>query len=421
MAERCSIEQYAIALAQHFVNTYPLVRKSLARTETLQALQPRRLSHDGPAFHCRSARLRSTSSRSPGSAYTFRGRRTTTVSQGAGQPLVTPRRVLSNCCHRLCRGTSRGNSRQCECSLSLRPRACVIRPRARVELTLLRPPSILAGFAVTGTETRTVYVTYDKAGKLGVTAGECPSGQTAATKRLSHPCEACPFVSRALNLVLTQVNKAGHFAFGRWCRDQVGWHACLALRLSHGPFPLPQARNLRANQPTRSPPAASPVHQLLPLFFISFTQHSNSHPLPAFALPSSLTPFPSTHKHSSRPAPLATIVALPYNYPGLKDLSVLKTTQSGYEGFLRDQYTLLPEVRDRIMATTVTCTWKYTALPPCYDAAFAAAKSGLVDAFYGPAKGGIYSPSVQYTLYDMAKRLLDRVPQVRRHGLGLSA
>lgn len=94
---------------------------------------------------------------------------------------------------------------------------------------------------------------------------------------------------------------------------------------------------------------------------------------------------------------------------------MLKTTQSGYEGFLRDQYTLLPEVRDRIMATTVTCTWKYTAQPPCYDAAFAAAKSGLMDAFYGPAKGGIYSPSVQYTLYDMAKRLLDRVPQVRQY------
>lgn len=43
---------------------------------------------------------------------------------------------------------------------------------------------------------------------------------------------------------------------------------------------------------------------------------------------------------------------------GVRDLRVLKTTQSGYEGFLRDQYTLLPEVRDRIMATSVTATWK---------------------------------------------------------------
>ncbi|GLI59081.1 hypothetical protein VaNZ11_000768 [Volvox africanus] len=96
---------------------------------------------------------------------------------------------------------------------------------------------------------------------------------------------------------------------------------------------------------------------------------------------------------------------------GLKELSLLKTTQSGYEGFLRDEYTVLPEVNDRIMASTVTCTWKYTNQPACYDAAFAAAKSSLLDAFLGPAKGGVYSPSVQYTLYNMAKNLLDRVPQ----------
>jgi urate oxidase len=42
----------------------------------------------------------------------------------------------------------------------------------------------------------------------------------------------------------------------------------------------------------------------------------------------------------------------------VKDLKVLKTTQSGYEGFLRDEFTLLPEVRDRIMATSVSATWK---------------------------------------------------------------
>ncbi|PNH04289.1 Uricase [Tetrabaena socialis] len=96
---------------------------------------------------------------------------------------------------------------------------------------------------------------------------------------------------------------------------------------------------------------------------------------------------------------------------GVKELTLLKTTQSGYEGFLRDQYTLLPESTDRIMASTVTCTWRYATQPPCYDAAFAAAKAGLLDAFFGPPKGGIYSPSVQFTLYDMAKRLLERVPQ----------
>ena len=36
---------------------------------------------------------------------------------------------------------------------------------------------------------------------------------------------------------------------------------------------------------------------------------------------------------------------------GVKELQVLKSTQSGYEGFLRDEYTLLPESRERILAT----------------------------------------------------------------------
>lgn len=42
----------------------------------------------------------------------------------------------------------------------------------------------------------------------------------------------------------------------------------------------------------------------------------------------------------------------------MKDLKVLKTTQSGYEGYLKDEYTLLGETRDRMMATSVTATWK---------------------------------------------------------------
>lgn len=43
---------------------------------------------------------------------------------------------------------------------------------------------------------------------------------------------------------------------------------------------------------------------------------------------------------------------------GIKDLSVLKTTQSGYEGYLKDKYTVLKETKERMMATTITCTWK---------------------------------------------------------------
>lgn len=37
---------------------------------------------------------------------------------------------------------------------------------------------------------------------------------------------------------------------------------------------------------------------------------------------------------------------------------MLKTTQSGYEGFLHDKYTLLPDTKERMVATSITSTWK---------------------------------------------------------------
>ncbi|PKI43018.1 hypothetical protein CRG98_036596 [Punica granatum] len=44
---------------------------------------------------------------------------------------------------------------------------------------------------------------------------------------------------------------------------------------------------------------------------------------------------------------------------GIEELSVLKTTKSGFEGFIRDKYTALPETRERILATEVTASWRF--------------------------------------------------------------
>lgn len=97
---------------------------------------------------------------------------------------------------------------------------------------------------------------------------------------------------------------------------------------------------------------------------------------------------------------------------GVKDLQVLKTTQSGYEGFLRCQYTLLPDVSDRILATSVTCTWKYNGPTTDYEAKFQAARTAALNTFYGPPKEGVYSPSVQFTMYQMGDAIIQAVPEV---------
>lgn len=103
---------------------------------------------------------------------------------------------------------------------------------------------------------------------------------------------------------------------------------------------------------------------------------------------------------------------------GFGDLEVLKTTQSGFEGFIRDHLTLLPETRERIVATSITARWTY--LPSTcaafdtvdFNGLWAAIKGHLLGEFFGPADVGVYSPSVQRTLYLMGSRVIQRVEEV---------
>ncbi|KAH9618184.1 hypothetical protein KSS87_019760 [Heliosperma pusillum] len=102
---------------------------------------------------------------------------------------------------------------------------------------------------------------------------------------------------------------------------------------------------------------------------------------------------------------------------GIEDLALLKTTQSGFEGFIRDKYTLLPETRERLLATAVTATWRYTfdnllSIPtkPLYFAErYSEVRKVLVDTFFGAPIEGVYSPSVQSTLYQMANAVLNKL------------
>jgi urate oxidase len=44
---------------------------------------------------------------------------------------------------------------------------------------------------------------------------------------------------------------------------------------------------------------------------------------------------------------------------GIEDLLILKTTGSGFEGYVEDKFTTLPETSDRILATKLNATWSY--------------------------------------------------------------
>ena len=47
---------------------------------------------------------------------------------------------------------------------------------------------------------------------------------------------------------------------------------------------------------------------------------------------------------------------------GIKDLLVLKTTGSAFESFVRDEYTTLVEVNDRIFSTSIDLSYKFAPL-----------------------------------------------------------
>jgi urate oxidase len=85
---------------------------------------------------------------------------------------------------------------------------------------------------------------------------------------------------------------------------------------------------------------------------------------------------------------------------GLTNLVVLKTTDSAFSGFPRDEYTTLPDAEERILATSVTASWTYRAGTTAF-AARERIRAALVDTFAAHK-----SRSVQHTLYAMAEAAL---------------
>lgn len=101
----------------------------------------------------------------------------------------------------------------------------------------------------------------------------------------------------------------------------------------------------------------------------------------------------------------------------IQGLLVLKSTGSAFHSFLRDEFTTLPEVDDRILSTEVDCGWAWNAFDdisgvemaiPKFDEAWDAARKITLDTFATDR-----SASVQNTMYKMCEQILTAVPTVR--------
>ena len=101
---------------------------------------------------------------------------------------------------------------------------------------------------------------------------------------------------------------------------------------------------------------------------------------------------------------------------GIAGLLVLKSTGSQFHSFVRDEYTTLPEVWDRILSTEVDCGWSWKAFPglsavkeavPKFDMVWNDARNITMKTFAEES-----SPSVQNTMYKMSETILKVAPDV---------
>jgi urate oxidase len=92
---------------------------------------------------------------------------------------------------------------------------------------------------------------------------------------------------------------------------------------------------------------------------------------------------------------------------GLDNLVLLKTANSGFEGYIKDSLTTLPETKDRLFGTAVSATWRYISSDLPFDCIRVSLRERLLCTFANHD-----SKSVQQTLYAMAEDALEEIPEI---------
>jgi urate oxidase len=92
---------------------------------------------------------------------------------------------------------------------------------------------------------------------------------------------------------------------------------------------------------------------------------------------------------------------------GIDGFAFMKSTQSGWENYVKDRYTTIPETADRLCATSMVASWKWADRPASYPAANARILATLLEVF-----STTYSKSVQDSLYRMGEAALAAVPEI---------
>jgi urate oxidase len=92
---------------------------------------------------------------------------------------------------------------------------------------------------------------------------------------------------------------------------------------------------------------------------------------------------------------------------GLSAFTFMKSTGSGWENYIHDGFTTIPETHDRLAATAMDASWRWRDVPRDYEAANAKILSQLLKVF-----ATTYSASIQDSLYRMGMAALEAVPEM---------
>ena len=99
----------------------------------------------------------------------------------------------------------------------------------------------------------------------------------------------------------------------------------------------------------------------------------------------------------------------PIVYSGIKGLTILKSSHSGFENYVNDEYTTLKPTNDRIFATTLGAIWSYQGNIENYEIVYSNVRESLLESFATHD-----SKSVQHTLFAMAKHVLEKHSELQK-------
>jgi urate oxidase len=122
-------------------------------------------------------------------------------------------------------------------------------------------------------------------------------------------------------------------------------------------------------------------------------------------------PHPTTFVQSSAECQTTEVTAARHGRvsvrSGVEDLTILKTANSEFVGFIKDSLTTLPEATDRLFGTTARIIWNYVSANVPFASLRLRIRNRLLEVFAEHV-----SKSVQHTLYAMGQAVLKDVPEV---------